>query len=297
MDYLNKDFKYIENLVGNITKDDLSCVDVYVHKNLGIFIPSIGFCKYAIKPNHTHPSYSFILFFSEKDSIIAPSINIPSNSYLCCAMSPNIPHEESKSENFHRYIAIFIDEYYFKKQLSFYTENIYDKYFWSQFTINKSIINYIKNFMTEYEENNNNRDEILMSLSILITNEIIRNLLKIQGNNNNDITDTETLKALDYMNANFGDKITLRTLCSVTNMSESNFNKIFREQTGMSPIKYLINLRIKKAKKFLRNTELSITDISMKCGFYSVSHFSSCFTNVVNISPTDYQKLFNNKYR
>ncbi len=31
MDYLNKDFKYIENLVGNITKDDLSCVDVYVH--------------------------------------------------------------------------------------------------------------------------------------------------------------------------------------------------------------------------------------------------------------------------
>lgn len=295
MNCLEKNLKYIQSLVGNITEDDLSCVNVYVNEILGIFIPSIGFCKYAIKPDHTHPSYSFILFFSEKDSILAPSINIPSNSYLCCAMSPNIPHEESKSENFHRYIAIFIDENFFKKHLSFYTQNIYDKYFWSQFTINKSIINYIKNFMTEYEENYNNRDEILTSLSILITNEIIRGLLKIQGNNNNNITDTEILKAIDYMNANFGDKITLRTLCSVTNMSESNFNKLFREQTGISPIKYLINLRIKKAKKFLRNTEFSITDISMKCGFYSVSHFSSCFTNMVSISPTEYQNLFNVK--
>lgn len=211
MNHLEKNLKYIQSLVGNITEDDLSCVNVY------------------------------------------------------------------------------------KKHLSFYTQNIYDKYFWSQFTINKSIINYIKNFMTEYEENYNNRDEILTSLSILITNEIIRGLLKIQGNNNNNITDTEILKAIDYMNANFGDKITLRTLCSVTNMSESNFNKLFREQTGISPIKYLINLRIKKAKKFLRNTEFSITDISMKCGFYSVSHFSSCFTNMVSISPTEYQNLFNVK--
>lgn len=295
MNHLEKNLKYIQSLVGNITEDDLSCVDVYVNEILGIFIPSIGFCKYAIKPDHTHPSYSFILFFSEKDSIIAPSINIPSNSYLCCAMSPNIPHEESKSENFRRYIAIFINENFFKNQLSFYTENINEKYFWHQFTINKNIINHIKNFMTEYEENYSNFYEILNSLSVLITNEIIRSLLKIQGNKKYDITSDEILKAIDYMNANFGDKITLRTLCSVTNMSESNFNKLFREQTGISPIKYLINLRIKKAKKFLRNTEFSITDISMKCGFYSVSHFSSCFTNMVSISPTEYQNLFNVK--
>ena len=51
----------------------------------------------------------------------------------------------------------------------------------------------------------------------------------------------------------------------------------------------------KKAKKFLRNTDYSITDISMKCGFYSVSHFSSCFMSAVNLSPTEYQTLFNSK--
>lgn len=296
MNCIDKDFKYIQNLVGNITEDDLSCVDVYVHETLGIFIPSIGFCKYAIKANHTHPSYSFTLFFSEKDSIITPSINIPSNSYLCCAMSPYIPHEEPKCENFHRYIALFIDENFFKKQLSAYTKNINDRYFWSQFTISKNIINYIKNFMTEYKDNYDNCSEMLDILSILITNEIIRALLKIQNNNHHDkISSNEIQTAIDYMNTNFSEKITLKTLCNIINMSESNFNKTFREQTGISPIKYLINLRIKKAKKFLRNTDFSITDVSMKCGFYSVSHFSSCFMNSVNLSPTEYQNLFNIK--
>lgn len=295
MNCLEKNLKYIQSLVGNITEDDLSCVDVYVNEILGIFIPSISFCKYAIKANHTHPSYSFIIFFSEKNSIIVPSINVPSNSYLCCALSPNIPHEESKSENFRRYIAIFINKNFFKDQLSFYTENINEKYFWHQFTINKNIINHIKNFMTEYEENYSNSYEILNSLSILITNEIIRSLLKIQSNKKYDITNDEIQKVIDYMNDNFSNKITLKKLCSISNMSESNFNKIFREQTGVSPIKYLINLRINKAKKFLRNTDYSITDISMKCGFYSVSHFSSCFMSAVNLSPTEYQTLFNSK--
>lgn len=295
MNYIEKNLKYIQSLVGNITENDLSCVDVYVHQTLGIFIPSIGFCKYAIKENHTHPSYSFTLFFSEKESMIVPSIKIPYDSYFCCAMSPDTPHEEPKAENFHRYIAIFIDENFFKKQLSFYTENINEKYFWSQFTLNKTIINHIKDFMSEYEENYHNRYEMLDSLSMIITNEIIRGILKIQSNNNNDLNNTEILKTIDYMNANFSEKITLKKLCSINNMSESNFNKLFKEQTGLSPIKFLINLRINKAKKFLRNTNLSITDVSMKCGFYSVSHFSSCFMNAVNLSPTEYQNLFNPK--
>ena len=295
MNHINKDFKNIQKLVGNIAENDLSCVDVYVHENLGIFIPSIGFCKYAIKPNHTHPSYCFILFFSEKDSIIVPSIKVPDDSYLFCAMSPNIPHEESISETFTRYIAIFIDKKFFENQLSYYTKNTYEKYFWTQFTVNKDILDYIKKFMNEYEENYNNQYEILNSLSTLITNEIIRNLLNIKNNNINNNTNSEIQKAIQYMNINFSNKITLKTLCSITNMSESNFNKVFKRQTGISPIKYLINIRIKKAKKFLRNTDYSITDVSMKCGFYSVSHFSSCFMNAINLSPTEYQNLFNNK--
>lgn len=290
-----KDFEYIQNLVGNITENDLSCVDVYIHNKLGIFIPSIGFCKYAIKQNHTHPSYSFIIPLCEDDFFIKCNINIPENYYFCCAMSPHIPHEETISENFHRYIAIFIDEKFFKHQISFYTEYTDEKYFWTQFSVNKNIISYIKNFMTEYEECYNNKNAIMDSLSILITNEIIRNLITPKYNRNIQTNNNEILKAVHYINNHFNDKITVKTLCSLTSMSESNFNKLFKKETEMSPIKYLINVRIQKAKKYLRDTNLSITEVSLKCGFYSISHFSSCFMNIVSLSPTEYQNIFNNK--
>lgn len=295
--YIDNNFKYIQSLVGDVNKNDLSCVDVYVYETLGIFIPSIGFCKYAIRPNHIHPSYSFIIFFSESDtdSFIVPSIDVLPNSYLCCALSPNIPHEEPVSENFHRYIAIFINENFFKNQFSYYSSDVDKKYFWTQFTINKSILNYIKSFINEYEDNLKNSSEVLYSLSILITNEIIRSLINSKTNSTKQVNNFEIQKAINYINANFSNKITTQTLCRLTNMSESNFNKHFKTEIGMSPNKYLIDTRIRKAKKFLRNTNLSITDISLKCGFYSASHFSSCFMSSVNLSPTEYQNLFNSK--
>ena len=83
-------------------------------------------------------------------------------------------------------------------------------------------------------------------------------------------------------------------MCSLVNMSESNFNKLFKKQTNFSPIEYLINVRLKKAKKYLRETNYIITDIALKCGFYSASHFSSCFMKQLGITPSDYKKLFDN---
>ena len=58
-----KSLESIQSLVGNITEENLKYVDSYVNQHLGIFIPSVGFCEYAISPDHTHPAYSFVFFF------------------------------------------------------------------------------------------------------------------------------------------------------------------------------------------------------------------------------------------
>lgn len=71
-------------------------------------------------------------------------------------------------------------------------------------------------------------------------------------------------------------------------MSESSLNKVFKEELLYSPIEYLINIRLDKAKKLLRSKSKSITEIALECGFSSLSHFSSCFTKANNISPRSY---------
>ena len=56
-----EDIAKIQTLVGeSITKEDLCYVDCYVHHHMGLFIPSVGFCQYAIQEGHTHPAYMII---------------------------------------------------------------------------------------------------------------------------------------------------------------------------------------------------------------------------------------------
>ncbi len=45
--------KRVQSLVGNIAQENLKYVDCYISQNLSMFIPSVGFCEYAITPNHT----------------------------------------------------------------------------------------------------------------------------------------------------------------------------------------------------------------------------------------------------
>lgn len=294
MNLTAQDMKNIQNLVGSsITEGNLKHVDVYVSNNLSIFIPSTGFCEYAIKHNHTHPSYSFIIFFSENQNMIDIKIQVPESYYLMSAMSPEIGHEEKVSDNFNRYIAIFIDKDFFDEQYSIYDSNKPNDYFWHQFIIKKDILSFIKKFMNEYEENSLGREKLLNTLSIIITHEFIRSILSLNIIKDISIKKDEIQMAINYMNQHFGQKITIEFLSKLSNMSESNFNRTFKRETGVSPIEYLINIRLKKAKRLLRERNINITEISLKCGFYSLSHFSSCFTKQFGISPSDYQSYFN----
>lgn len=287
------DMNNIQNLVGNITESNLKYVDAYVSEKLGIFVPSIGFCEYAIKPNHTHPSYSFVIFFSGNQNMIDVKIEVPSNYYLISAMSPEICHEEEKSDTFNRYIAIFIDKDFFDNQYALYDSNKQKNYFWDQFIIRKDILSFIKKFMSEYEENSFGKENLLHSLSLIITHELIRSIFSLETVKDIVIKKDEIQITINYMNQHFGEKITIESLSKLVNMSESNFNRIFKKEAGISPIDYLISVRIKKAKKFLREKTNTITEISMSCGFYSLSHFSSCFMKQFGMSPSEYQNLFN----
>ena len=161
MTLTEQDMKNIQNLVGNITEDNLKYVDAYISDNLGIFIPSIGFCEYAIKPNHTHPGYSFIIYFPENQNMIDIKIEVPSNYYLISAMSPELCHEEEKDDTFNRYIAVFIDKDFFDSQYAIYDCNKPKIYFWDQFIIKKDILSFIKKFMSEYEENSFGKEKLL----------------------------------------------------------------------------------------------------------------------------------------
>ena len=82
---------------------------------------------------------------------------------------------------------------------------------------------------------------------------------------------------------------TLQDMSGIMNMGQTSLNLLLKRKTGFTPQQYLMRLRINEAKSLLRNTEYSITEIALNCGFSSSQHFSAAFKRTTGYRPKDYR--------
>lgn len=96
-------------------------------------------------------------------------------------------------------------------------------------------------------------------------------------------------KAISYLKRNYDKKIQLNELGILTGYSPNHFQRLFIQVIGISPSKYLENIRIDRAKYLLIENEKSLSDIAYECGFSSPSYFSKVFKKHTLLSPYDFQ--------
>ncbi len=96
---------------------------------------------------------------------------------------------------------------------------------------------------------------------------------------------------LEYISKNYAKKLTIRDLAQIARLSVSRFHSVFKKTIHMSPIEYLRNYRLNKAKTlFLQNPEMTVSQIGNMVGYPDQFHFSKLFKSLFGISPTDYRK-------
>lgn len=103
--------------------------------------------------------------------------------------------------------------------------------------------------------------------------------------------------ALRYLAEHFREDITLSELAKVTHFSESYLSRLFRKELGISYKQYLIKLRVSKGLAFLKNTELSITEIAYMSGFNSTNSFIASFKQIYKTTPGQYKTKLKKKKR
>ena len=81
----------------------------------------------------------------------------------------------------------------------------------------------------------------------------------------------------------------LPLLCEHFSLSRTYLCRIFKEGAGASPVDYWIDLKIKEAKKLIREGDHNITQISELLGYSSIHHFNRMFKRVTGLSPTAYR--------
>ena len=92
-------------------------------------------------------------------------------------------------------------------------------------------------------------------------------------------------KVTDYMRAHMDENLCGVELAKLSGLSQSQFARAFRGATGSPPHRYLLGLRIERAKQLLERTDAAIIDIALKCGFEQPSHFATMFRQFVGMSP------------
>lgn len=92
-----------------------------------------------------------------------------------------------------------------------------------------------------------------------------------------------------YIENNFNQDINLNFLADMFFISPNYLSSIFNEKNGMSLKDYINKLRIEKAKKYLLETDLKISEISRKLGYSQISYFGSIFKKLENLTPNEYR--------
>ena len=102
--------------------------------------------------------------------------------------------------------------------------------------------------------------------------------------------DTPINQTVTYIRAHVGERITLQSLADQAHLSACHYSHEFKRQTGFSPMEYVINTRLEKAKMLLLQTTLSVVDIAYEVGYESGSSLSSLFIKKVGCSPREYRR-------
>ena len=99
------------------------------------------------------------------------------------------------------------------------------------------------------------------------------------------------LKAAELILQSYNDAdFSIERLCKKLTLSTSHVRRVFGENAGISPIKYLNYVRCEQAKNMLTNSNLSIGEIANSVGFSDALYFSRMFKKSIGISPLEYRK-------
>lgn len=106
----------------------------------------------------------------------------------------------------------------------------------------------------------------------------------------NDIASSVRIqRMITFIEKNYQEHITLEEIASSADIGRSEAARCFQKYMEISPVGYLISYRIRQAQKYLRETVLTVEEISEMCGFSSPGYFTRVFKNAVSATPSQYR--------
>ncbi|MBO4665719.1 MAG: helix-turn-helix domain-containing protein [Paludibacteraceae bacterium] len=104
--------------------------------------------------------------------------------------------------------------------------------------------------------------------------------------------DERVVKIKDYIAENYMRDLSLKELADRVCMAPDSFSRFFRNKTGRTPNRYIIDYRLGIAARMLLTTKLSVSEIGFSCGFNTLSHFNRLFRESKGCTPSEFREHF-----
>lgn len=123
----------------------------------------------------------------------------------------------------------------------------------------------------------------LQEMIVTVSNEIIKQ--------DSASSEPEALTAvIQYLEEHYFEDLSVNDLARIGKTNPKTLTRYFAKYRNVTPIKYLIDLRIKKAKILLLQTSLKIGEVALAIGFQDTLYFTTVFHKSTGITPSEYRK-------
>lgn len=199
----------------------------------------------------------------------------------------NIQKEYLTSNFFNRFSSESIVMNFFLNCLNDHVSHNNFLIFNSQFSERLHI--FISEFMCEWYAPSPVAPDIISSLLTLILSEIINVYKKDISHQDSSAQDEMVIAILHYIEKNYN-KCTLKNTATFFNLNANYLSNLLKKHTGFTYKELVIQQKINTAKQLLKNSSLSISEISNQVGYQNVSFFYEKFSTQVGCLPGDYRR-------
>lgn len=276
---------FLKDLLDEFPKNpDIDKAEVFCSDKIVLFKANSTVDQEASLKN----SYSFIIMGQESFSIKIENKKFVNERNKLIPINPGQTHSGSRAKVVSQYIPVFIEKD-FLSELTYHMLGKYNVLFRNcNYSISTNITYLINEFIKESSLLQPGSDLIMQCLN----SELAINILRCVDNliTENPLHDKKLVKLTeDYLRNNYLNKLSLNEIARHANYSPYHFIKIFRNETGKTPIEYLLDVKIEKAEKLLRDKRLSIIEVCYASGFNNPSYFSNIFKRKKGVSPSAYR--------
>ncbi|MEI6339838.1 MAG: helix-turn-helix domain-containing protein [Verrucomicrobiota bacterium] len=97
-------------------------------------------------------------------------------------------------------------------------------------------------------------------------------------------------RAIEYIDLNFPERITLDDLAACCHVSRRHFFRIFEQAVGVAPMEYVKKIRLQKAAEMLVTTQYNVTEVAFACGFNDSNYFSALYHKEFGVPPSRFKR-------